>query len=104
MHSAATESSSTTIACMRFPAAIRIAVSYFDSVWPSCAIVPWTPLIFPLSRASRIAATALVYPRFKLSATSASAFIAVYWRVSSRIADWSSVCCLPSSCSSFRFA
>src|SRR3989304_1412856 len=35
MHSAATPSSSTTIACIRFPAATRIAVSYFDSLCPS---------------------------------------------------------------------
>src|SRR2546426_526325 len=47
MACAATESSSTMIACICAPAAVTIAVSYWVSTWASCATVPWMPLVEP---------------------------------------------------------
>ena len=90
------------IACIRAPAAVTIAVSYWESTWASWATVPWIPLIEPVSRHSRIAETAEPYPRFMFSATSASAFSCAYCLVRLRSAVWRSACSFASRPSSIR--
>ena len=57
----ATSSSSTTIDCIRAPAAISIAISYFLSTCASSAMVPWIPFRVPSSLAFNIWLTAWLY-------------------------------------------
>ena len=77
MQSAATWSSSTTIAIILPPAATDSAVSYSLSTVASSWMVPWIPRTSPRFLSARMASAA-AFPRLTLSETFFSAWRALY--------------------------